>query len=983
MAEVYVAKAQGPAGFEKLVAVKRILPNISEDLEFINMFVDEAKIAGQLAHTNVAQIFDLGKIGQSYYIAMEYVPGVDLRALWDRTRGKGGIPLHIAVHIVTRICEGLDYAHRRKDSRGKPLSIIHRDVSPQNILCSYDGDVKIIDFGIARAANRVVKTQTGILKGKFAYMAPEQARGQPMDHRADVFAIGVILHELITGERLFRADSDFSLLEKVRKAEVQTPRAVRPDTPVDLERVVMKALAAKPEDRYPWASSMQADLERFLVTLRKQAGREELATYVRDIFRESYEQELERQHDYLRKGGPWDLASGPPSQEPDTGPVDAGPADQTNLFDSEEVEPSTGEAPAAPGPGDSEPTSLLEASALDSARSDARALVGHAPAPGSEPPLPEEPPDPVETAVEQRGSASRPALEPKSGPAEDPPRRRAADKRAAARGAPDPHDDAIQTGPMPSHPRTEDPDVIAAVVGATLVTDESDDGATDPSRAAPALPAPEGDGAVDRPAEGRPAPRHASTSGRRPSREPEDRPAAAGGEAPPSQERRPARSPEMLSTRAEGRRLSLEDLPVPGGPEESGRAPRPERGKSRRPESPLDEDGPLVPPPTSAPLPRASRGIRTEGDSFESSPTAVAGGSLRRAMAEVPPTGTPGLPPEVLHRQSTETSLHSATTGASHLALRPARPAWQLAVPAAAGGLLAGMALLLGLQATSVLGEGTLVVVTGKAEASVQVDDGPAVTGPHVAIPVRAGSRKVTIKAPDFQPDIQRVEVAPGRPTVVEFRARSVRGGLLIKTTPPGASVHLDGQKRPGTTPLTVDDLEPGSTHELVLRHPETEPAKRMVKAPAGEIYNVEIALEYKVTRVVVEPQPDDAVVALDGAFRGRGKVTIRGARLNQRGVLRVYRPGCDPVEVEVTPRGESEILKAVTLACRPMEGSVSLGSPVGSRLHVDNQDTGVDLPVRGYKLPVGRHLFELVTPRKNLRWAADVVPGDQELIPR
>jgi eukaryotic-like serine/threonine-protein kinase len=195
MAEVYLAK---PDGAQRFVALKRILPNIAADDEFIAMFIDEAKIAGQLNHPNVAQIFDLGKINNSYFIAMEYVSGHDVRALWDRTRdadgGKTALPIGLACYIVKKICDGLDYAHRRRDSKGRPLGIIHRDVSPQNILVSYDGDLKIIDFGIAKAANRIVKTQTGILKGKFAYMAPEQARGEPTDHRADIFAIGVILY---------------------------------------------------------------------------------------------------------------------------------------------------------------------------------------------------------------------------------------------------------------------------------------------------------------------------------------------------------------------------------------------------------------------------------------------------------------------------------------------------------------------------------------------------------------------------------------------------------------------------------------------------------------------------------------------------------------------------------------------------------------------------------------------------------------------
>jgi serine/threonine protein kinase len=296
MAEVYLARQEGQP---RLVAVKRILPNIAADDEFIAMFIDEAKIAGQLNHPNVAQIFDLGKIGNTYFIAMEYVSGHDLRALWDRTRdagerGENVLPVALACYVVRRICDGLDYAHRRRDAKGRPLGIIHRDVSPQNILVSYDGDLKIIDFGIAKAANRMVRTQTGILKGKFAYMAPEQARGEPIDHRADIFAIGVILYELLTGERAFKADSDFVLLEKVRRVELPAPRSLRPELPKELERIVFKALAKEAADRYAWASALGADLESFMSAQGYDSSKEELGGFLRRTFEEELRDEERR-----------------------------------------------------------------------------------------------------------------------------------------------------------------------------------------------------------------------------------------------------------------------------------------------------------------------------------------------------------------------------------------------------------------------------------------------------------------------------------------------------------------------------------------------------------------------------------------------------------------------------------------------------------------------------------------------------------------
>jgi serine/threonine protein kinase len=229
MAEVFRAKSFGVEGFEKILAIKRILPAMSEDKEFIEMFIDEAKIAGQLSHANICQIFELGRIGDTHFIAMEFVWGKDVLQIQNRFRRmKQIMPYSMAAFLCAKICEGLDYAHHKKDASGKPLMIIHRDVSPQNILVSYEGEVKLIDFGIAKAQSRSSKTQAGVLKGKFGYMSPEQVRGLPLDRRSDVFAVGTILYELMTGDRLFLGDSDFSTLEKVRNVDVlPSPRASR------------------------------------------------------------------------------------------------------------------------------------------------------------------------------------------------------------------------------------------------------------------------------------------------------------------------------------------------------------------------------------------------------------------------------------------------------------------------------------------------------------------------------------------------------------------------------------------------------------------------------------------------------------------------------------------------------------------------------------------------------------------------------------
>jgi serine/threonine protein kinase len=283
MAEVFVARAPGAdAG---VVAVKKILPTMAEDLEFITMFLDEARISVRLSHTNVVSVFDLGKVDDSFYIAMEYISGRDLRTLQERfTQRRELMPTAQAAYVISQVCEGLDYAHAAKDSKGQPLNVIHRDVSPQNVLVSYDGRVKVIDFGIAKAANRSQKTQAGILKGKFGYMSPEQVRGLPLDGRSDLFAVGVLLYEMLTGEKLFMGESDFSTLEKVRAAHVPSPRQFNPAVTPELERVMLKALARERDDRYARAGDLRDALKPFTSAGGRTYTERTLASFMQEAF---------------------------------------------------------------------------------------------------------------------------------------------------------------------------------------------------------------------------------------------------------------------------------------------------------------------------------------------------------------------------------------------------------------------------------------------------------------------------------------------------------------------------------------------------------------------------------------------------------------------------------------------------------------------------------------------------------------------------
>ncbi len=295
MAEVFRAKAFGVEGFERLVAVKRILPNIAEDKEFIRMFVDEAKISVQLNHANIAQIFDLGVVDTSYYIALEHIHGRDVRAVFDRCRQNGeAMPVAQACFIVMKLCEGLDYAHNKRDQGGRELHLVHRDVSPQNILVSFEGEVKVIDFGIAKAADKQNKTQAGILKGKFGYMSPEQVRGMSIDRRSDVFACGIVLYELLTGERLFVGESDFSTLEKVRNVEILPPSTYNRKIPDELERIVLKALAKDVDERYQNAIDLHDELQAFVYTAGEFYSRKDLAGWMKKTFGKEIDEEAAR-----------------------------------------------------------------------------------------------------------------------------------------------------------------------------------------------------------------------------------------------------------------------------------------------------------------------------------------------------------------------------------------------------------------------------------------------------------------------------------------------------------------------------------------------------------------------------------------------------------------------------------------------------------------------------------------------------------------
>ncbi len=286
MAEIWLARQSGPEGFEKLLVVKRILPHLAENGEFVKMFLDEARIAARLNHPNIVQIFDLGAQDDTYFIAMEYIHGEDVRRTWKRADAAGKpIPVPLVCRIIMDASAGLDYAHKKTDQAGKPLDIVHRDISPQNILVTFEGGVKVVDFGIAKAADQATVTRSGVLKGKYSYMSPEQASGIKLDSRSDIFALGVVLYELLTTTRLFKRSNDIQTLNAVTECQVTPPSKVKPErVPASLDPVVMKALAKSPADRWQSASELQAALENWLLQNQLPSSSVHLAAFLQEIY---------------------------------------------------------------------------------------------------------------------------------------------------------------------------------------------------------------------------------------------------------------------------------------------------------------------------------------------------------------------------------------------------------------------------------------------------------------------------------------------------------------------------------------------------------------------------------------------------------------------------------------------------------------------------------------------------------------------------
>lgn len=288
MGVVYQARLFGAEGFEKEVAIKTIRSDISNSNDFIKLFIGESKLAACLVHQNIVQIYRLGKIEGTYYVAMEYVHGTDLRDfLWRHFEKGKKIPVELAAFVASRVCRGLEYAHTKCDVKGKPLNVVHCDISPKNLMISCEGEVKITDFGIAKAQGLIQGDKVEGL-GKAAYVSPEQIVGESVDQRSDLFSLGAVLFETLTGERAFQGKNRPEIIEKVLHQPVLSVRALNPDVPQPLEKIILKALKQNREERYQNAGKMGYDLEYFLYNKGYGPTIQTLERYLREIFPELY-----------------------------------------------------------------------------------------------------------------------------------------------------------------------------------------------------------------------------------------------------------------------------------------------------------------------------------------------------------------------------------------------------------------------------------------------------------------------------------------------------------------------------------------------------------------------------------------------------------------------------------------------------------------------------------------------------------------------
>jgi len=391
MAEIFRAMSYGAEGFMKLVAIKRIRPELCRDYHFIDMFINEAKIVSNLSHPNIVQIFDFGRIENALYHCMEYVHGKNLLDILRAMKERGpSAVIELACTILLEVLHGLDQAHRQTDALGTHLNIIHRDMSPANIIVSYEGEVKIADFGIAKATQTTIQTMGGIVKGKYKYMSPEQARGETVDQRTDIFSAGICLYEMLTLREMYGGTSGVKLLERVRRADYQKARKLNPAIPKELDAILLKALAIDRDQRFATADEFRDALTEYLEEHRLQLSRQWLAEFMGELFKASIETERQALAEEFKLAEDLrpDAAPTEPGQKKSPVKVASERTVRVSIEELEAIKKESSEPKALPDAVSQVETAESEQTAADMAQTD----LTPAPGPPAQDPEPENPP---------------------------------------------------------------------------------------------------------------------------------------------------------------------------------------------------------------------------------------------------------------------------------------------------------------------------------------------------------------------------------------------------------------------------------------------------------------------------------------------------------------------------------------------------------------------------------------------------------------
>jgi serine/threonine-protein kinase len=455
MAEILLGRVTGPSGFERPVVIKRILPHLARQKPFVAMFLDEARIVAQIRHPNVVHVQELAQDGAELYLVMEYLEGESLAGVVKRLLVKQrSIPGVLAAHIVAEACSGLHAAHELRSDDGAPQNLVHRDVSPQNVFVTYQGQVKVIDFGVAKAADRIARTEAGQVKGKFEYMAPEQVRGEPIDRRTDVFALGVLLYELGTMRRLFKRFNQLAIVKAITEDPIVPPSRVAPDFPARLEPICMRALARVPASRYATAAEMRKDL---LAATRDMNGPDEPGDELARIMHDLFLDRMEEKRELLRKMRAGSDVTYVPAGETDEGVDvpgldDALPTETTSSLDATPRPPRRTRLLLAVGAV----ALAAGAAGLVRVRADRTAMSAASPAPTPTPtPIPTPTPTPTPTSTPSVSPSQTPSAPPFAGRRRRPPSTAPTTPAAAPPPAPPPPAPTPDPAPSRSFHRFE------------------------------------------------------------------------------------------------------------------------------------------------------------------------------------------------------------------------------------------------------------------------------------------------------------------------------------------------------------------------------------------------------------------------------------------------------------------------------------------------------------------------------------------------